>query len=87
VLDTTTIKAVGTNHSNWEQNKHLIERWATGRSKVSVLLNHVSSFEDHRQGYYDHIPTDDDWNEEIGKFAAPRGTTIALARDGEQYPL
>ena len=87
LLDTTTIKAVGTNHSNWEQGKHLIRRWASGSSRVRVLLNHISSFEDYRQGYYDHVPTDADWKDEIAKFAAPRGTRIALASDGKQYRL
>lgn len=87
LLDTNTIKAVGTNHTNWEQNKKLISCWITGCSKVLVLLNHISGFEDYDQGYYDHIPTDDDWKNEIRNFASPPNTTIKIAEDGKRYSI
>jgi len=87
ILDTNSIKAVGANHSNWEQNKKLISRWAAGHSKVLVLLNHMGGFEDYQQGYYDHIPTDADWKQEIARFTPPVNTSIEIAEDGKTYPI
>lgn len=85
LLDTNTIKAVGTNHTNWEQNKKLIYRWITGNSKVFVLLHHIAGFEDYEQGYFDHIPTDNDWTAEIQNFTPPNNTRIEIAEDGKCY--
>jgi len=87
LLDTNTIKAGGANHTNWEQNKKLISCWITGNSKALVLLNHISGFEDYEQGYYDHIPTDEDWENEICNFTSPKNTTIKIAEDGKSYPV
>lgn len=87
LLDTNTIKAVGTNHTNWEQNKKLIACWATGNSTVLVLLNRLAGFEDYEQGYYKHVPTDTDWNEEIERFASPKNTKIKIAEDGKSYAV
>ena len=87
LLETNTLKATGTNHSNWEQNKKLIVRWVTGRSKTKVLLNHLGGFEDYMQGYYDHFPTDNEWNQEIKSFTPPWNTSIELAGDEGRYPL
>ena len=85
LLDTNTIKAIGTNHTNWEQNRYLIARWAAGRGKTRVLLNHIGGYEDYSQGYFDHIPTEEDWKREMAKFEPPAGTTVDLAEDGKSY--
>jgi len=87
VLETNTLKAVRTNHSNWEVNKELIARWVTGKTKSLILLNHLSGSEDYEQGYYDHIPTDSDWAEEIGRFTPPANTDVVIAEDGKGYPI
>jgi ribonuclease BN (tRNA processing enzyme) len=87
LLDANTIKAIGTNHTNWEQNKYLIKRWATGSNKTQVVLHHLGGFEDYMQGYYDHIPTNQDWKREIKAFKPPKGTTVSLARDGMQISV
>jgi mRNA degradation ribonuclease J1/J2 len=87
LLDCNALKAVGINHGNWEQNKELIRRWVTGRSRVHVLLTHIAGFEDCQQGYYDHMPTEADWEEGIKSFAAPANTMIELAKDGKRYPV
>ena len=85
LLDANTIKAIGVNHTNWEQNKHLIKRWATSSSRTQVVLHHLGGYEDYTQGYYDHIPTDEDWEREIKAFKPPKGTTVTLARDGMRF--
>ena len=87
LLDTNTLKATGANHSNWEQNKYLISQWITGRSRTHILLHHLGGFEDYIHGYYDHIPREDDWTQEIEKYISPEGTNIELAEDGKRYVL
>lgn len=87
VLDTNSLKAVGVNHSNWEQNKKLLKRWVSGNSNTLVLLTHLGGFEDYQQGFYDHIPTDDDWQEEVKRYAPPPNTKVEIAEDGRAYSL
>ena len=87
LLDTNTIKATYTNHTNWEQNKHLITRWSVRDSETRVLLNHIGGYEDYSQGYFDHIPTEEDWKREIATFKPPGGMTVDLAEDGKSYIL
>jgi ribonuclease BN (tRNA processing enzyme) len=87
LLDSYAIRASGTNHSNWEMNKELITRWASGNTSTLVLLTHIGGFEDYAMGHYDHVVTDEDWKEEIERFTPPAGTRVELARDAQEYPV
>jgi len=87
LIDSNTIKATGANHSNWMQNKYLIHRWITGQKKARVLLHHIGGFEDYSHGYYDHLPNDEDWMDEIKTFDPPKGTNVELAQDNSCYEL
>jgi len=87
LIETNTIKASGTGHTNWQQNMELLEKWLSADSKSRVLITHMSGFEDWSRQYYTHIPTDGDWLEAIRQFQAPRGASIELAEDEMCYSL
>lgn len=79
LLETNTIKAVGTNHTNLLQNLQLIYIWKPRR----VLLNHISGFEDWEQCYFKFIPDSKDWISQIKAFKPPLGVNITIAGDGK----
>jgi ribonuclease BN (tRNA processing enzyme) len=87
ILETNNIKANETDHTNWENNKKIIKKFKSDANKTLVLLTHIAGFEDYKQGYYDHIPTDQDWAEEIANFKPPDHTTVELAEDGKSYDI
>jgi ribonuclease BN (tRNA processing enzyme) len=87
LIETNTINASGTGHTNWQQNMKLLGQWLSADSKSRVLLTHLSGFEDWSQRYYTHIPTDEDWLEAIGQFHAPEGARIEIAEDGMCFTL
>jgi len=85
VLDSNTIKASGKYHASFEENKALIDRWCSGGEEVLVLLNHLSGFGDYREGFYDHVPDDEDWEKAVDEFLPPSKVTIRIAEDGGCY--
>jgi hypothetical protein len=94
LLETNTLHATGTNHTNWEQNKGLLRRWITSPAEVIVALHHLSGFEDQEQGYYPQIPTEEDWQAAIDTFSQEfhrvnpgSKISITLAKDGDRYSL
>ncbi len=86
LLETNTIYATGTNHTNWIQNEKLLNKWITGETKVTVLLNHLSGYEDWKQGFIKTVPTDKTWKNIISKFSIPN-TSVDIAVDGGKYPI
>ena len=87
ILETNNIKAWEEDHTNWENNKKLIKNLKTDKNKTLVLISHTSGYEDYKQGYYDRIPIDKDWVEEIENFNAPYNITVELAKDGKRYKI
>ena len=87
LLETNTLFATKTNHTNWIQNKLLIKRWVSGSKNVKVVLNHISGYEDYEQGFFKNVPTDKDWEKEIKKFKVPVNTKLEIAKDGGCYLL
>jgi ribonuclease BN (tRNA processing enzyme) len=85
VLDSNTIRASGNYHSSFEENKNLIVRWCSGGEEVLVLLNHLSGFGDYREGFYDHVPDDEDWKAAVEEFFPPPMVTVKVAEDGACY--
>ncbi|HLC15290.1 MAG TPA: MBL fold metallo-hydrolase [Thermodesulfovibrionia bacterium] len=86
LLETNTINATGTNHTNWIQNMKLLKQWITGESYAYVLLNHLAGYEDWEQGCLDNIPDDKEWKETIFNFKL-KNATIEIATDGQDYTL
>jgi len=84
VLDTNTIRASGNYHASLEENKALIGRWCSGDEEVLVLLNHLSGFGDYLEGFYDHVPDDEDWRA-AAEFAQKPMVTVRIAEDGGCY--
>ncbi|HPJ30405.1 MAG TPA: MBL fold metallo-hydrolase [Methanothrix sp.] len=87
VLDSNTIKASGRYHASLEENKAHIDRWSSGREEVLVLLNHLSGYGDYVEGFYDHVPRDEDWRASVDGFAPKPKVTIRIAEDGACYRL
>lgn len=87
LIETNTIKAVGTNHTNWQQNMKLLNHWLSAQSKTRVLITHISGYEDWAQNYYTDIPTDRDWLAAVGQFKAPPGAIIEIAEDEKCYQM
>jgi ribonuclease BN (tRNA processing enzyme) len=86
IIDTNTLIAENTGHSNWEKNKKLLNGWLSFASNhIHVLLTHLSGYEDHP--FYKRIPTDQDWQNAIEKFTTPQNMTIEIAEDGKSYEL
>ncbi len=86
VLDSNTIRASGNYHSSLEENKSRIDRWCSGDEEVLVLLNHLSGFGDYLEGFYDHVPDDEDWKS-AGKLIQKPKVTVRIAEDGGCYHL
>ena len=86
-LETNTLFATGTNHTNWQQNMRLINRWISGKKTSQVVLYHLSGYEDWEQGFLDDIPDDNKWKEIVGEFTPPDNTTITIAEDGDCFYL
>jgi len=87
ILDSNTIKDSGKYHASFEENKTLIDRWCSGDEEVLVLINHLSGFGDYSQGYYDHVPDDEDWENAVDEFLHSSKVTIRIAEDGECYRI
>ncbi len=85
LLETNTLYSTGTHHTNWEKNTALINTWFTGQKTSTVILYHISGYEDWEQGYFDIIPDDITWQREINKFNPPSGCNIEIATDGGCY--
>lgn len=86
LLETNTIYATRTSHTNWLQNEKLLNYWITGQNKVKVLINHLSGFEDWEQGYFPDIPGDSQWEKAISSFCI-QNAQIEIAADGRSYPV
>jgi hypothetical protein len=86
VLDSNTIRSKGNYHACLEENKARIHRWCSGDEEVLVLLNHLSGFGDYLEGFYDHVPDDDDWNAAADLAQKPK-VTVRIAEDGGCYRL
>jgi len=86
VLDLNTISSKGNYHACLEENKARIHRWCPGDEEVLVLLNHLSGFGDYLEGFYDHVPDDDDWNDAADLAQKPK-VTVRIAEDGGCYRL
>lgn len=87
VLDSNSIKASGKYHASFEENKARIDRWSSGDEEVLVLLNHLSGFGDYTEGFFDHVPDDDDWMAAVDGFTPKPKVTIKIAEDGACYRL
>lgn len=86
-LETNTLFATGTNHTNWQQNKKLIKKWISGKKECHVVLYHLSGYEDWEQGFLDDIPDDLKWQEIVKEFKPPKNTSITIAEDGDCFYL
>jgi glyoxylase-like metal-dependent hydrolase (beta-lactamase superfamily II) len=86
VLDSNTIRASGNYHPSLEENENRIDRWCSGDEEVLVLLNHLSGFGDYLEGFYDHVPDDEDWNAAVELIQRPK-VTVRIAEDGGCYRL
>jgi len=87
VLDSNTIKASGRYHASFEENKARIDRWSSGDEDVQVLISHLSGFGEYTEGFYDHVPDDEDWRAAIDGFIPKPKVTIRIAEDGACYRL
>lgn len=83
LLETNTLYATGTNHTNWLQNMQLIKQW----QPKSTFLNHLSGFEDWEQCFLNDIPDNNVWTNVIKNFANKNNFNVNLADDGNCYPI
>ena len=87
ILDSNTIKASGRYHASLEENKARIDRWSSGDEEVLVLINHLSGFGDYAEGFYDHVPDDEDWRAAVEGFVPKPKVKIKIAEDGACYRI
>lgn len=88
VMETNTLETQARGHSTWLQNTEILRTWYAGTKKqATILLTHISGYEDCRDGPYIDVPDDAVWEETVRATDLPEGLTVEIAKDGACYPV